>query len=113
MVLEFDGKPVKDARHLKLEVAEARPGESVPVKYLRDGHTETVQVKLKAAPGTETLAKAEGSDSGDNGTLNGVTVADLDRAARQQLNTPESLKGAVITQVQPDPAAAEARGLET
>jgi len=108
VVLEFDGKPVKDARHLKLEVAQARPGESVPVKFLRDGKTETVHVKLKAAPGTEALAKAEGSESGDNGTLNGVTVADLDRTARQQLNTPESLKGAVITEVQPDSAAAEA-----
>ena len=108
VVLEFDGKPVKDARHLKLEVAQARPGESVPVKFLRDGKTETVHVKLRTAPGTEALAKAEGSESGDNGTLNGVTVADLDRAARQQLNTPESLKGAVITEVQPESAAAEA-----
>ena len=108
VVLEFNGKPVKDARHLKLEVAEARPDDSVALRFLRDGKTETVQVKLKAAPGSETLAKAEGSDSGDTGTLNGVTVADLDRAARQHLNTPESLKGAVITEVQPDSAAAEA-----
>jgi serine protease Do len=108
IVLEFGGKEVKDARHLKLEVAQARPGQSVPVKFLRDGRTETVQVKVKEMPGAQTLAKAQGPDSGDNGTLNGVTVADLDRAARQELNAPENLQGAVITEVQPDSAAAGA-----
>ncbi len=108
ILLEFNGKKVNDARHLRLVVAETRPGQSVPVKFLRDGATETVQVKVKEIPGTPMLAKAEKSESGDNGTLNGVTVGDLDRAARQELNAPEKLKGAVITEVQPDSAAAEA-----
>ncbi len=108
IILEFNGKKVKDARHFRLEVAQTRPGQSVPVRFLRDGRTETVQVKLKEAPGAQTLAKAEKSESGDNGTLNGVTVADLDRGARQELNAPENLKGAVITEVQPDSAAATA-----
>ncbi|MGA2662316.1 MAG: DegQ family serine endoprotease [Verrucomicrobiota bacterium] len=106
IVLEFGGKQVKDARHFRLEVAQTRPGESVPVKLLRDGKTETVEVKVKEMPGTQTLAKAEGSECGDNGTLNGVTVSDLDRAARQELKAPENLKGVVITEVQPDSAAA-------
>jgi serine protease Do len=108
IILEFSGKKVKDARHLSLEVAQTRPGQSVPVKFLRDGKTETVEVKVKEMPGTETLAKAGKSESGDNGTLNGVTVTDLDRAARQELNAPENLQGAVITEVQPDSASAEA-----
>jgi serine protease Do len=108
IILEFGGKKVKDARHFRLEVAQTRPGQSVPVKLLRDGKTETLEVKAGEVPGTQTLAKAEKSESGDNGTLNGVTVADLDRAARQELKAPENLKGAVITEVQPDSAAAEA-----
>ena len=44
----------------------------------------------------------------DNGTLNGVTVGDVDRAARQQFDLPGNLKGAVVTDVAPDSPAAEA-----
>jgi serine protease Do len=36
VVMEFDGK-VRDSRHLKLQVACTKPGESVPVKVLREG----------------------------------------------------------------------------
>jgi serine protease Do len=54
------------------------------------------------------LAKAGMSSHDDNGTLNGVAVDNLDPAARQQLNLPGDIKGAVITEVQPDSAAAEA-----
>lgn len=106
IILEFGGKKVKDARHFRLEVAETRPGETVPVKILRDGKVETLEVKVKEMPGSQALAKAEAPEGGDKGTLNGVTVADLDRAARQQLKAPESLGGVVVTEVQPDCAAA-------
>ncbi len=37
VILEFDGKKVTDSRHLKLEVARTKPGETVPIKVLRDG----------------------------------------------------------------------------
>jgi serine protease Do len=80
----------------------------VTVKFLRDGKTQTVEVKLKEVPGAQALAKAEPAERGDTGTLNGVTVDDLNRAARQELNVPEGLKGAVVTEVQPDSAAAAA-----
>jgi len=108
VILEFGGKKVKDARHFRLEVAQTPPGESVTVKFLRDGKTQTVEVKLKEVPGAQALAKAEPAERGDTGTLNGVTVDDLNRAARQELNVPEGLKGAVVTEVQPDSAAAAA-----
>ena len=44
----------------------------------------------------------------DTGTLNGVTVSDLDQQTRQQLKVPENVKGVVVTEVQPDSPAAEA-----
>jgi serine protease Do len=44
----------------------------------------------------------------DNGSLQGVGVADLDSQARQQFNIPENVKGAVVTDVAQDSASAEA-----
>jgi len=109
VILDFDGKKVTDSRHLKLEVARVHPGETVPVKVLRDGSTKTIEVTVKEQPGSERLAKNDKSHDGeDNGTLNGVTVADLDSRARKQFDLPDSIKGVVITDVVPDSAAAEA-----
>jgi serine protease Do len=108
VVLEFNGKKVTDSRHLKLSVARIQPGETVPVKVLRDGAIKTLEVTAQEMPGTERLAKKEPQSKNDEGTLNGVTVADIDRAARQQLDLPANINGVVITDVQPESAAAEA-----
>jgi len=107
IVLEFNAKQVTDSRHLKLEVARVKPGETVPMKVLRDGATRTLKVTVKEAPGAEQLAKADTKGS-DTGTLNGVGVGDLDHDVRKQLEVPETVKGAVVTEVKPDSAAAEA-----
>ncbi|MBC8097502.1 MAG: Do family serine endopeptidase, partial [Akkermansiaceae bacterium] len=37
VILEFDGRPVIDSRHLKLQAAQTGPGKEVPVKVSRDG----------------------------------------------------------------------------
>jgi serine protease Do len=108
LIVEFNGKKVTDSRHLKLEVARTQPGESVPVKILRDGDTKTLDVTVKELPGTEKLAKNDSKHQEDTGTLNGVAVADLDRNARQQYDLPGTLKGAVVTEVDPNSASAEA-----
>ena len=107
LLVEFDRKKVTDSRHLKLEVARTQPGQTVPVKILRDGTAKTLEVTVKTLPGSESIAKNDtGSD--DSGTLNGVGVTDLDEHARQQFDVPEKIKGAVVTEVKPDSAAAEA-----
>jgi serine protease Do len=110
IIVEFNGKKVTDSRHLKLEVARVKPGESVPVKVLRDGATKTYDVVVKELPGTEQLAGGDRNNNNDQdtGTLNGVAVADLDGQARQQFDIPQQVRGVVITEVKPDSAAAEA-----
>lgn len=108
VVMEFNGKPVPDSRHLKLTVAETNPGSTIPVKIWRDGTTQTLQVTVKQLPGTKELAKNGNDSSQDSGTLNGVAVSNLDSQTRQQFNVPETVKGAVITEVDPNSAAAEA-----
>jgi serine protease Do len=110
VILSFNGEKVSDSRHLKLEVASLAPGEKVPVEILRDGSRKTLEVKLKELPGEEQMAKnSSGGNAGqDQGSLQGVGVANLDTQARQQYNVPENVKGAVVTDVAQDSASAEA-----
>ena len=85
----------------------------MPVEIVRNGSDKTIDVKVKELPDDQQMAKNSTGDSPqDNGTLQGVGVGDMDAQARQQFNIPDHVKGAVITEVAPDSAAAEA-GLKT
>jgi serine protease Do len=108
VILDFNGHKVADSRHLRLEVAETAPGARVPVAVLRDGVTKTFEVKVKELPGTEELAGNNASHSESSDALHGVGVGDIDAQARQQLNIPDNIKGAVVTEVAPNSASAEA-----
>jgi len=108
VVLEFNGKPVTDSRHLQLAVAGTKPGSQVTVEILRNGEKKTLNVTIKQLPGTEELAETNSENGRDTGTLNGVGVSDLDQQYRNEFNIPKNIKGAVVTQVEPGSAAAEA-----
>jgi serine protease Do len=108
VVLEFNGRKIPDSRHLKLEVGGTPPDTTVPVKILREGSLKTLRVTVQKLTDNEQLAKNTGTGGGDNGALNGVTVGDLDRQTRQDFQIPENVRGVVITEIQPDSAAADA-----
>jgi serine protease Do len=108
VVLEYNGKKVSDSRRLRLAVGETKPGTSVPVKILRDGESRTLRVTVQQLPGSVGMAKNASPDSNDNGTLNGVSVGDLDQQSRAALKVPANVTGVVVTEVQPDSPAAEA-----
>ena len=109
VIRQFNGQPVKDASQLKLQVAETAPGTKVTLEVVRAGETKSLDATLRQAPG-EKLAGDHNKrgNSGDKEALAGVAVANLDGNARSQVNAPEDLQGAVITEVAPDSPAAEA-----
>ncbi|HNQ87633.1 MAG TPA: DegQ family serine endoprotease [Verrucomicrobiota bacterium] len=108
VILKYNDKAVTDSRHLKLAVAQTKPGSKVPVEIVREGDPITRHVTVKELPGTPALAKTSTASERDEGTLNGVTVGDLDPQTRRALEAPPTLRGAVITDVTQDSAAAEA-----
>ena len=108
VIVEYDGKKVTDSRHLQLHVADTKPGTTVPVEILRNGESKTLQVTVKQLPGTEQLAEDNSHDNGDTEALKGVAVSDIDPQARREFNIPKDVQGAVVTQVEPGSAAAEA-----
>ena len=106
VIVEFAGKEVTDSRHLKFTVAAEKPGSTVPVKVIRDGKAKTLKLKLQELDASKDLAGA----FHDQGTLNGVTVGDLDARTRRQFGVPSGIEGVVVTEVEPDSPAYE-RGL--
>ena len=109
VITEFNGKTVRDSRHLKLQVAQTAPGTSVPVKVVREGKAHSFDVTLKELP-TKGLAANENQDqeTSSSDSLKGVEVRDLDSQTRSQINAPTNVKGAVVADVSPDSAAYEA-----
>jgi len=113
VIIEFDGQSIADANQFKLRVAETNPGTTVPVKIKRNGETETFNVTLEQSTQNETAnANIPKSNSNDQDALHGLVVADLDQQTRAQLNVPVNVRGALVTEVDPNSAAYEA-GLRT
>jgi serine protease Do len=108
VVVEFNNRPIESADQLKLQVAETPPGSSIPVQVDRNGQVMNLNVTLKELTG-DSLAKNEpGVSRGEHDALSGVEVANLDRDAHDELKIPNTVKGTVITQVEPSSPAYEA-----
>jgi serine protease Do len=75
---------------------------------VRDGKKESLNLTVRELPGADQIAKNDSSSSDNSDSLNGVTVGDIDNSARGQLNLPQNIKGAVITDVDQSSAAYEA-----
>jgi serine protease Do len=103
VIIEFNGQKITDANDLLLGVANCSPGDEVTLKFIRNGSEQILKVTLAQRPGA-------GGESQNNETdaLDGVTVADLDADARQQLQVPDNVHGAVVTEVQEGSHSADA-----
>jgi serine protease Do len=102
IITRFADQPVKDARSLKLSVANHKPGENAEVTVLRDGKPRTFTARLEAQKGSSSSREELSSRTPtDEGTLNGVAVADLDAETRRSASIPAEIKGALVTSVDP------------
>jgi serine protease Do len=106
VILEYNGKPVKDGRSLQFAVAATDPGREAKLGIFRDGKNEAITVKVGEIPGEK--QKVGAAAGGDNDVLDGVEVADLDPGARNEFEIPPRVQGALVTNVDPSSAAAEA-----
>jgi len=109
VVTAVDQQPVDSASRLSLAVGETSPGTKLTLDVLQEGRVQHVDVTTVS----KTAADRNGEDSSaastdDQGVLNGVAVGDIDGSARRELNLPDRLSGAVITNVDPGSASARA-----
>ena len=104
----FDAKEVRDARQLRLLVAEAKPCYTVQVEVMRKGSTRPLRVTIAQASDYDHLAKVDCSYDEHPGLLQGVTMGELNSQLRQQLRVPRYVQGAVVLDVTQYSAAAQA-----
>ena len=110
VITAINGTKVVDGRRLRLAVADVRPGTEAKVQVLREGKTLDLAVKVGELPGKGGLSagnRGEGAGT-DEGTLNGVGVADLEPQLRREFNIPSRVQGVLVTEVEPTSKAAEA-----
>lgn len=109
VITAVNGQKITDANNVTMTVTSLAPGSKVSLDILRDGKLEHIAATAGERPGTRGARNAEAfAKNDDEGVLNGVGVADLDRESRQQADIPARIKGAVITNVDPESAAARA-----
>jgi serine protease Do len=112
VITHFNGKKVTDSRHLRLMVAQTRPGVKAQIEFVRDGKEMTSSAALGELPLEKTAAPRPGKSStpskSDALSLEGVEVTDLDAHMRQELSIPSEIAGALVTNVEAGAPAYEA-----
>jgi serine protease Do len=109
VVVDVDSKKVEGPRELQLMVAAMAPGTKVDVKVIRDGKEKIFNIELAERPGSRVAANdSSPAKATDPDVLDGVTVGDIDEAARKKFDIPEGAKGVVITELEQDSPSAEA-----
>jgi serine protease Do len=109
VITRFDGKDVHDSRQLKLSVAEAKPGQTVPVEALRDGSVRPLRVTIRHASNIDLLAGTDRTLYEQNaGALQGVFIGELNSELRQKLKIPRDVQGAFVFDLHAYSMAAQA-----
>lgn len=115
VVIEFNGRPVNSMRDLPKIVAETPIGSNVPVKLLRKGEEVMVTAEVGRLEDGEKLADAS-TPEGQPGmaapavvTVLGMTISSMTDELRTQFSIDKDIKGAVVTEVAKDGAAADKR----
>ena len=116
VILNFDGKPVSDLRHLPRLVAETRVGKTVPVTVWRKRQQTVLQVTVGKLDETEQVAAKEtpkekpGTTSTAAVTLLGLTLSNITPELKDKFSLSDD-KGVVVVNVNKDSPAAE-KGLK-
>lgn len=110
LIVKFDNKPVENPNQLKLRVAETTPGTTVPVEVDRGGEIKTFNVTIKELSGNALARNTQRApiSPAQNESLAGVTVTNLDTQSRTELQVPDSVQGALVTDVNQNSPAYDA-----
>jgi serine protease Do len=116
VILAFNGQPVENSDDLVRRVMTTKPGTTVAVRIVRDKQERTLNLTVEELD----LAAESGARITDNRNRRpepeatpttgfGMTLGNLTPDIAGQLRLDDSVRGAVITAVDPDGAAARAR----
>lgn len=110
IILEYNGKKVKDADSLRNIVAQSKAGMQVPVKILRGGKEYNLSVTIAEYPKEFSEPKAEPSpEDAQREALAGLKVIELTREIAQQIGLNSNERGVVVIRVEHGSPAEEAK----
>jgi serine protease Do len=115
VIVNFDGKDIKEMRDLPRVVADTPVGKDVPVIVIRKGKEETRSVKLGRLEDGEKLAalnKTPQATPEEKSVVKktlGLDLANLNDELRKRYKIKDSVKGVVITAVDSGSPAADKR----
>jgi serine protease Do len=114
VIVRFDGKEVKDSRDLPRIVAATPVGKAVDVTVVRKGAEMTRQVTLGRLEESERQQQASISPPPTNAPTVaqealGMSFSGISDELRRRYNIKDTVKGVVVTRIDPNSAAADKR----
>jgi len=106
VIMEVNGKPVSNGNALRNNISMMPPDTTVKLHLLRGGSERDMTVKLAEYPSDKESAKLE--RSGEEGSLQGISVENLDAQIRREAGVPAGTPGVVVSDVSPSSQAAAA-----
>lgn len=110
IILEFNGKEVKDVSNLRNMVAQSKAGTEVTLKILRAGKELNIKVNITELPRevAEVAPEQLLPEPSELKALTGLTVMDLSRDIVKQLGLNKDERGVVVIKVEPGSPADDA-----
>ena len=109
VIIEFDGKAVKNSGQLRITVASTDIGRTVDVKIIRDGKEKILSVKIVKRSGESIVSAGGEVSSEDVEALAGLKVKNLTSEIAERYGY-EDETGVVVTEVSPG-SPAEKEGI--
>lgn len=106
VIVEFEGKQVKNPAQLTELVADTPVGRPAQLKYVRDGRTQTTTVNLGERPGTNEAQEEKRGEDDENGSPFGISTQSVTPDMARELKL-KIASGVVVQKVQPDSPAAD------
>jgi len=107
VITSLDDRVITNDDQLIREISARAPGTAARLRLMRDGHDQTLTVKLAERPARERQDRADPSSPApdrsrvdpENAPL-GLTVRDLDPQTADRLDVPNDVRGVLITRVE-------------
>ena len=109
VILEFNGREVKDVSSLRNMVAQSKAGSEITLKILRAGKEFTVKALITELPkDVAEVVPEQLPDNPELKALTGLTVMDLSKEIIRQLGFNKDEKGVVVVKVEAGSSADDA-----
>jgi serine protease Do len=114
VILKFDGRDVKESKDLPRLVGQTAVGKTVDIVVMRKGKELTKTARLERLQETEKPSKMDDSKSEKNPPIlsrkiAGMDVQPLSDDLRKKFSVKDSVKGLIVTKVEPNSVAADKR----